>query len=320
MRRMRAGRLLSALLVLQAHGRVSARKLADELQVSVRTVLRDIDELSAAGVPVRAARGAAGGFELVEGWRTRLTGFTPGEAQAIFLAGAHGPAAQLGLGDAAASAQLKLVAALPAAWQADARRVATRFHLDAVGWFRREERPQFLAAVAEAVWNDRPLRVRYAGWERVVDRRIEPLGLVIKAGDWYVVAASAGSVRTYRVAGIQSVRTAAGGVKRPRGFDLAKFWAQSIERFEAGLFRGTATLRATPAGLASLRAMSAAVARAVDAVKPARGWTRVKIPIESVDYAARELLRIGAQCEVLQPAELRARMAREAAALARLYR
>src|SRR6478672_12547343 len=120
---MRASRLLSTLLVLQARGRMSARRLAEEMGVSVRTVLRDIDELSAAGVPVRAARGVDGGFELMEGWRTRLTGLTPAEAQAMFMAGAPGPTAQLGLGDAAGSAQLKMMASLPEAWQADARRV-----------------------------------------------------------------------------------------------------------------------------------------------------------------------------------------------------
>jgi predicted DNA-binding transcriptional regulator YafY len=149
---MRSGRLLTMLMLLQAHGRVSARRLAEETGVSVRTALRDMEELSVSGVPVRAARGAAGGFELMEGWRTRLTGLTAAEAQAMFMAGAPGPAAQLGLGEAAGSAQVKLLAALPAAWQADARRVAARFHLDTVGWYRREERLACLPAVSEALW------------------------------------------------------------------------------------------------------------------------------------------------------------------------
>jgi predicted DNA-binding transcriptional regulator YafY len=318
---MRASRLLSTLLVLQARGRVSARRLAEEMGVSVRTVLRDIDELSAAGVPVRAARGVDGGFELMEGWRTRLTGLTPGEAQALFLSGAPDAAAQLGLADDAGSAQLKLVAALPPDWQVDARRVASRFHLDSIGWFRRGERPEFLATVAQAVWNERPLRIRYESWTHVSERRIEPLGLVLKAGDWYVVAGSKGVPRTFRVAAIRAVEPAAGKVVRPRNFELAAFWSESIERFEAGLYRGTATLRATREGLKALRSLSAAVAEAVDRTKPAaKGWTRLTIPIESIEHAASQLLFVGAECEVLQPPALRERITRSVAALARLYR
>src|SRR5216683_2126963 len=137
---MRASRLLTILMLLQTSGRMSAQALAAEVEVSIRTVYRDIDELSAAGVPVYAERGRAGGFQLLEGWRTRLTGLTEPEARALFLAGLPGPAAELGLGDVMAAAQLKLLAALPADWQADARRVSARFHLDPVGWFRSAKR------------------------------------------------------------------------------------------------------------------------------------------------------------------------------------
>src|SRR5471032_1552863 len=199
---MRAGRLLSILMLLQSRGRMSAQSLADEVEVSVRTVYRDIDHLSAAGVPVTVERGAAGGFELLDGWRTRLTGLTPSEAQAVFMAGAPGPAAQLGLGDAAASAQLKLLAALPAAWQAGARRVSSRFHLDPVGWYQSAARVDNLPAVAEAVWSERRVDIRYESWKGMVDRRIEPLGLVIKAGEWYVVANAGKETRTYKLSNI----------------------------------------------------------------------------------------------------------------------
>src|SRR5215471_6213284 len=214
---MRAGRLLNLLLTMQAQGRVSAPRLAEELGVSVRTVLRDIDELSTSGVPVRSVRGADGGFELLEGWRTRLTGLTPAEAQAMFMAGAAGPAAQLGLGEAAGTAQLKMLAALPPEWQADARRVSSRFHLDTVGWYRREERPAHLPAIAEAVWNDRRLAIRYDSWKGVVDRTVEPLGLVVKAGEWYLVAAAGKdrAPRTYRLSNVLGLKTL-GSFTRPR--------------------------------------------------------------------------------------------------------
>lgn len=308
-------------MLLQAHGRMSARRLAEEAGVSVRTIHRDIDELSASGVPVVAERGASGGFALLEGWRTRLTGLTPIEAQAVFMAGAPAAASQLGLGDAAASAQLKLLASLPEAWQADAQRVAARFHLDAVGWYRTPPIADHLSEVANAVWSDRRLAIRYQSWKGIAERQIEPLGLVLKAGEWYVVAAAAKGIATYKVANIHGVKAGA-TFKRPPRFDLAAHWAASIQRFEAGLYTSEAVLRASPAGMQALRELSDAVAKAVarTAGKPDRmGWRRVTIPIESVQHASRELLKVGPECEAISPPELRAVMTKMAAALAALY-
>src|SRR5882672_746159 len=178
---MRASRLLSILMLLQAKGRLSAAALAAELEVSLRTIYRDIDELSAAGVPIYAERGRAGGFQLLDGWRTRLTGLTALEAQALFLAGLPGPAAELGLAEVMEAAQQKLLAALPAGWQGDARRVGARFHLDPVGWFRDSMPVDQLPAIAAAVWSERRLRIRYESWSGIVDREIAPLGLVLKS-------------------------------------------------------------------------------------------------------------------------------------------
>ncbi len=319
---MRASRLLSVMMLLQARGRISAQALADELEVSVRTVYRDVDHLSAAGVPVTATRGAAGGFELLDGWRTRLTGLTAHEAQAMFLAGAPSAAEQLGLGEAAESAQLKLLAALPPQWQADARRVGSRLHLDPVGWYRSADRAEHLDAVAQAVWTDRRLRIRYEGWKGVSDRVIEPLGLVQKAGAWYVVARSNKQMRTFRLSGIQQLEVRPGKFARPRNFDLPKHWAASIERFEAGIYRGTAVLRITARGLQRLKGWSAAVAEAADrtqTIADADGWSEVTIPIESIDYAALELLRLGSEAEVLKPIELRKLVASTVRALAQIY-
>jgi predicted DNA-binding transcriptional regulator YafY len=319
---MRASRLLSVMMLLQARGRISAQTLADELEVSVRTVYRDVDHLSAAGVPVTATRGAAGGFELLDGWRTRLTGLTPNEAQAMLLAGAPGPAEQLGLGEAAASAQLKLLAALPPQWQADARRVGSRLHLDPVGWYRSADRAEHLNEVAQAVWNDRRLNIRYESWKGVGDRIIEPLGLVQKAGEWYVVARSHNQLRTFRLSRVQQLEVRPGKFARPRKFDLAKYWATSIERFEAGLYRGTAVVRITALGMQRLKGFSAAVAEAANCTRSrvgADGWSQVTIPIESIEYAAIELLRLGSEGEVLKPKQLRERVANTVRALAQIY-
>ena len=202
---MRASRLLSILIILQLRGRATAEALAQEFEVSIRTIYRDIDQLSAAGVPVYAERGRDGGFALLDGWRTRLTGLTSSEAQALFLAGLPGPASQLGLGEVMQAAQLKLLAALPADWQADARRMSSRFHLDPVGWFSTATPVDHLPAIADAVWTARRIQVRYESWNGVSDRELEPLGLVLKAGIWYVVADGGGKIRTYRLSNIQAL-------------------------------------------------------------------------------------------------------------------
>ena len=319
---MRASRLLSILLLLQTRGRMSAQALASEVEASVRTVFRDVDQLSAAGVPVWAERGRNGGFQLQDGWRTKLTGLTTEEASAIFLAGLPGPAAELGLGEAMTSAQLKLLAALPSDWQVSAHRVGSRFHLDAVDWFRSAESAEQLRPVAEAVWQERRLKIRYKSWNRVSDRVVDPFGLVLKAGTWYMVARAEREIRTFRLSNIQTLETLDARFTRPRKFDLAKYWSVSTQRFETSIYRGEAQLRVSPLGLKRLQYLSANVAAA--AGTPSRpdadGWMRVTIPIESVNDAARELLKLGAEAEVLDPAELRDLLKDTAKRLAAMYR
>ncbi|TXL73567.1 WYL domain-containing protein [Vineibacter terrae] len=320
---MRASRLLSILMLLQTRGRMSAEALAAEVEVSVRTIYRDIDQLSAAGVPVYAERGCMGGFALLDGWRTRLTGLTAPEAQALFLSGLPGPASELGLGEAMQAAQLKLLAALPADWQTEARRVSARFHLDPAGWFSTAQPTDHLPAIAEAVWTERRINVRYESWKAVVSRELEPLGLVLKAGVWYLVAQRDGKLRTYRLSSIQVLTVTATPFHRPADFDLARFWADSTQRFETGLYRDAAWLRVSPQGLKLLAGLSPAVAAAVAGAAPeaeADGWTRLSIPIESIDHAAHELLKLRAEAEVLAPPALRARLAETAQRLATLYR
>ncbi len=320
---MRASRLLSILMTLQSRGRVSAPALATALEVSVRTVYRDIDHLSAAGVPVWGDRGRQGGFQLREGWRTQLTGLTADEAQALFMAGLPGPARDLGLAQAAASVQLKLVAALPADWQADAERAASRFHLDPVDWFRGTAPPEHLKTVAAAVWSGQRLRMRYESWSSVRERQVDPFGLVLKAGVWYLVARQGrGEMRTFRLSGIQHAEISATTFARPRRFDLPAHWAKATQRFEEGVYRGFATLRVSPLGWAAVRRFSAVVAQAVDRTAEAPdpgGWRKVTIPIESTPHATRELLKLGAECEVREPVELREAMRREAERLLALY-
>jgi len=319
---MRASRLLSIMMLLQNRGRLSAETLAAELEVSVRTIYRDVDQLSASGVPVYAERGRDGGFELLKGWRTHLTGLTTEEAQALFLAGLPGPAAELGLGEAMASAQLKLLSALPAGWQRDAQRVGARFHLDPAGWYQQAGATEHLTQIAEAVWSERRLAATYESWRGLVQRRLDPLGLVLKSATWYLAARAGKDIRTYRLSNIRDLTVLPECFARPPGFELAAYWAAATERFEAELIRGTAELRASPLGLKRLRQLGSALAEAVDRAEgaaDAAGWIRLTIPVESIEHSVQELIKLGPEAEVLAPAALRQALGDAARRLAALY-
>lgn len=318
---MRAGRLLSLLLLLQSRGRMTARELADELEVSVRTVYRDVEALGASGVPVYADRGPAGGYRLLDGYRTRLTGLTTEEAGSLFLTGMPGPAAELGLGAVVAAAQLKVLAALPPELRSRAGRVRERFHLDTPGWFRGAEEVPHLAAVADAVWRQRRVRLRYRRWSDVeVSRTVEPLGLVLKAGLWYLVVRSGEDLRTYRVSRVLDATVLDEGFDRPGGFDLAAFWTDWSERFERRMYPMRVTVRLTPAGLSRARVLLGLVAsRALDGVEPRGDWTAVDLPVESLDHALVDLMRLGADAEVVAPPELRDRVKSTLTAMQAVY-
>ncbi|MFD7714065.1 helix-turn-helix transcriptional regulator [Streptomyces sp. NPDC059785] len=307
---MRASRLVTLLLLLQNRGRMTAQQLAGELEVSVRTVYRDVEALAAAGIPLYGAAGHAGGYRLVDGYRTRLTGLTANEAQAAFLAALPGTAAELGLGEALATAQLKLRAALPAGLREHAGRVQERFLLDAPGWYGDADRTPHLAAVATAVWARRAVVLRYRRWRapEEIERRVEPYGLVLKAGRWYLVAAGASGIRTYRVDKITGLDCLDEEFTLPDGFALSAYWRGYLAGFRARLHTGQALVRLTPEG-----------ARRLGVTPEGDGWTRTRVPIESIDHAHREFLRLGTDIEVLAPPELRARMTETARALAVRY-
>jgi predicted DNA-binding transcriptional regulator YafY len=318
---MRASRLLSILLMLQTRGRLTADALAATFEVSVRTVYRDIEQLSAAGVPVYADRGPGGGFQLLDGFRTKLTGLTENEAESLFLSGLPGPATQLGLADQLLSAQLKLSAALPEKSRAGAQKMAQRFHLDPVDWFKSVDQARLLPALADAVWNETVIEITYRRGTNTATRRLHPLGLVLKAGTWYVVAERGEERRTYRVSNIETLKPTGEHFARPKDFDLVRFWTDSSRAFEVGLYREQAVLRASPRALGRLERLGATVAEAARdsaGVPDAEGWVRITIPVESLDQAAIDLLLLGTEAEVLKPNELRRRVASAARAMARL--
>ncbi len=319
---MRADRLVRLLLLLQNRGRMTAPELAAELEVSVRTVYRDVEALSASGVPVRADRGPAGGYRLMDGYRTRLTGLTDAEADALFLAGAPGPAGELGLGAVLATAQLKVQAALPAELAERTRRIQDRFHLDAPAWFRDADPVPFVEQVARAVWEQRVLRTHYRRWGGEVHRQLRPLGIVLKGGIWYLVALAEETVRTYRISRFLSVDTTDEVFERPAGFDLADYWQESARSLEAALHQGTARLRLSPRAQRLLPMQFGAVgSRALRSAGPPddEGWVQVEMPVESTLVAVSDLLRLGTEAEVLGPPELREAIAQAVAVLANRY-
>jgi predicted DNA-binding transcriptional regulator YafY len=320
---MRASRLLSLLLLLQTRGRMTAQQLADALEVSVRTVYRDAEALSAAGVPLYGDAGHAGGYQLLGGYRTRLTGLTAAEAEALFLSGLPGPAAELGLGGVLAAATLKLRAALPASLREHADR-SERFYLDAPGWYRRPQDVPQLPVVASAVWNRQVIQVTYRRWKEPteVTRRLEPHGLVLKAGTWYVVARSNGMMRTYRVDQIVAASVCGGDFAAEPGFELARYWHSYLAEFHRQLYTGHAVIRLSAEGVARMRhVLSTAAVTAVETTGAAEadGWVRARVPIESADQALGDFLRLGADIEILAPAELREQAASTIRAMATLY-
>lgn len=320
---MLGSRLLSILMMLQTRGRLSARELASQFEVSVRTIHRAIDQLCAAGVPVFADRGRNGGFQLLDGYRTKLTGLTQSESEAIFLAGLPGPAAQLGLADILSTARLKLMAALPANLQPGAERIAARFHLDATAWFSNADPQPSLALVARAVWSEHVLKLHYrsAGESNPPLRKIAPLGLVLKGGNWYVVAQSGKSIRTFRAANIYDAGISDETFTRPKGFDLEAHWKKASRDYETGVYREHADVRLSPKGMKMLEMLGPYVTEAAEktAGKPDRkGWVPCTIPLESFDFGVRELMRLGRNVVVLGPAALRAQMAATAKHIAKL--
>jgi predicted DNA-binding transcriptional regulator YafY len=305
---MRATRLVSLLLLLQTRGQLTAAELAGQLEISVRTVHRDMESLAAAGVPVEAVRGPAGGYRLAGGYRTRLTGLTVDEAEALFAAGMPGPAAELGLGGELAAARLKLLAALPAELQERATRASRLFHLDTRGWFRAEDRVPHLPQLSAVVWSGCRARIRYREGRRVVQRTIDPLGLVLKGGAWYLIARRSVGMRVYRVSRVAGVRPLDETFDRPAGFELTSFWEEWSRAFE----------QRRPALEVTVR-VSEAVRRFLPGEPRIEDDGRVVVAFDNLADAHRELLRFGADVEVLEPAELRERVGRTSRDVAALY-
>ncbi|MYV98576.1 WYL domain-containing protein [Streptomyces sp. SID3343] len=322
---MRSGRLVALLLHLQTRPRgATAAELAAELEVSIRTVYRDVAALQGSGVPLWTETGPHGGIRLVEGWRTRLDGLTGDEAAALFLSGAPHAADALGLDTVLVAAQTKVMATLPADLRTRAGRVRQRFHLDAPGWFQRDERVPHLTEIATAVWNARRLDVRYARPDREVSRLLDPLGLVLKAGVWYLVARHRADIRSYRVSRVVAATARDERFERPDGFDLGAWWEHSNEEFARSLMRFACVVRVSGEGRSQLSRVfgPAVAAAALAAAGPidANGWCELRLDAESEEMAAAQLPALGVHMEVVSPPSLRRALAAVGATMAANHR
>lgn len=317
---MRADRLLSILLLLQVHHRMTAHELAKRLEVSERTIHRDMEALSTAGVPVIAERGVGGGWSLLEAYQTNLTGLTETEIQAVFLTKPARLLTDLGLQQASEAALIKLLAALPSLSRRDAEHVRQRIHIDAAGWHNPEEAVPYLPTLQDAIWQERKLHLTYQrGDDTTVERLIDPLGLVAKGSVWYLVAAVEGEMRTYRVSRVQSARVTDQSCVRPPDFDLAAHWEQSSADFMANLPRYPATIRVSPAILSYMR-FAGRYARIEHADPPdADGWIRLSMLFEEEHSACEYVLGFGSQIEVVEPEALREKVIQAAESILALY-
>jgi len=303
---MRADRLLAILLHLQVNRRVKARELAERFEVSERTVIRDLEALSAAGVPIYAIRGNGGGWELLEAYRTNLTGLNPTEVQALFLQTSAQFLADLGLKQASQTAFTKLLAALPTLQRHEAEDVRQRIHIDGAGWHEFEEKAPAFPAIQQALWQGRKLQLHYQrNDDALVERVVDPLGLVAKGRIWYLVAAVEGEMRTYRIARVQSASILDQPCTRPAGFDLAAYWAQSTADFKATLPQYLATVRVAPELVARMH-NPARYARVLQVYPPdGDGWVKLEMQLDVEENACSFLLGFGSLVEVLAPVALR---------------
>lgn len=335
---MRADRLISLVMLLQARGRMTASELARELEVSERTVYRDLEALNAAGVPVLAERGPGGGVMLPDKYRTDLTGLTEKEVRGLFMSVVPGPLSALGLDKAIEAAMLKLAAALPDRQRRGVERVRGRIHVDTAHWFHTGEAVPHLITLQEAVWQERRVMVQYQSASGGRSRTyFNPYGLVAKAGVWYLVGVT---MRERRAFGVSQVREARQEIvvyrvsrirhaaltdepfDRPSTFDLASFWAEWCAEFEASLPRYRVTLRVAPDMVQALPAIYGEGVRATiaEAGQPdAEGWLTIALTFESFDAARSSLLSLGTGAEIIEPHELKESVVRAAAGIVAFY-
>ena len=320
---MRADRLLSMLMLLQTRGRLTARQLANELEVSERTIYRDVVALSSAGIPVYTEDGPGGGISLLEDYQTRLTGLRPEEAQALSMLNIPEPLVRLGVGEELKTALLKLSAAVPPSVREKQAQARHRIHLDATWWFQPEEPTTCLQTIQQAVWQDRLLKITYRGdFNATIEQLIAPYGLVAKASIWYLVFAREGYIRARRVSRIVAAEILPQSFERPVEFDLAAFWQNWCADFETERPYFEVRALVSPSLAARLprllRENQPDTLNAPPAMQR-EGWQAMTLTFESFEIARTRILGYGGAIEVLEPLALRMSVADFAQQIQSIY-
>lgn len=321
-RTMRGDRLVSILLLLQAHGRMTAKQLAQRLEVSERTIYRDMEALSRSGIPVIADRGANGGWSLLENYQTNLTGLKEAELRALFISLSPQLLNELGLRGNAEEAGNKLIASLPAMYRDRMKDIWNRIHIDTSTWRIKREEVTAFEVLKQAIWQDYKLQIHYQRADGKANERIVmPLGLVAKGSRWYFIAAKEnGDIRNYRAARIISATVLHEKFARPASFNLAQYWHDSTSAFIEKLPTYEVSVEAAPAIMPALQFTGRFVQVVKIGSKNQQGWTPVQLSFNSEEEAKRYLLGFADQIKVIEPADLHAQLIIMAEAALAFYR
>jgi predicted DNA-binding transcriptional regulator YafY len=319
---MRADRLLSLLMLLETHGKMTARQLAAELEVSERTIYRDITALSSSGVPVYTEDGPGGGISLVEDYKTDLTGLNADEVRALAMLNIPEPLVKLGVARDLKAAMLKLSASLPSVSRADETRTRQRIHLDASWWFEREEPIPHLQTIQQALFQQKKLHLTWREFRADVEQTLAPYGLVAKSNTWYLVASGTDHLRVLRVSKVIQAQILEETFDYPEDFHLATFWKSWCEDFKKKQLVFSATVKASPELMEHLPRFFGEHSASIltQAGQPdERGRVTLTLPFESFESARDRILSWGGAVEVLEPLSLRMSVLDFAQQVTKLY-
>lgn len=315
---MRAGRLIAILLLMQNSGKLTSKELAEKLEVSERTIIRDMESLSEAGIPVYAERGVHGGWVLSEGYRTNLTGMHADELVSVIVGSPSSLLSDLGIASHYEAAVQKILAASPAEVSKGAALMKQKIHIDGAGWHQMEELMPFLSIVQEAVWEERLLKIRYHREDGIAERIVSPLGLVAKRNVWYLIGEVNGEKRTYRISRLLDALMLEERFERPADFDLAQYWEQSMGEFKQRLPQYPAVITFHDTVLSRLsKERYVKIVESSPSLKTS--WSSARVEFQGLESACEIILSYGSRIEAVEPAELRQKVMAEAMAINRLY-
>ncbi|WP_054956010.1 helix-turn-helix transcriptional regulator [Paenibacillus dakarensis] len=314
---MKADRLLSILLILQNNGKMTSRSLSEQLEVSERTINRDMEALSAAGIPVYAERGLHGGWRLSEQYQTKLTGMKREELMSLLISNPDNLLADLGIRRHYKSAFQKLLASSPDSIRKDAEMVRSRIHIDGAGWSPVLDTLACLSTVQDAVWLERKLSIRYKREDRIVERVVHPLGLIAKRNVWYVAAESEGDIRTYRISRLLDAKMLEDSFERPADFHLAQYWEASMNDFKQNLPRYPAVLLIEASRLNRLERER--YVKIINYSPYKKHWLKAEVQFDTLESACEIILSHGPYIQVSHPEELKERVISQANQILKQY-